>query len=364
MRKFILICCIFCVSICVLFQPYAVQSASQNVNNTALPKVNSVSNAASSSSTANANSQRSGNLQDSTTKGATPTPVTQSADGANYSAGAGDKAAKMDIAIDIASLFADRLLRNLIDWTFGEGASNFMSGSVPLWVEGAWFPIFISWNIVDTAITLGHAAVNKFMRDATNITASFMGDEGFVTDKWVGPHPRNTVVSIMGDVSVTSHKFDALKFDASTYKGMENADKASARELMQYRSDQLIEDQRSLSNVADAQWAILYRAQQRSIKGLASALELKAQLAALGEIDEKISADYKNKPSALNSAASRRALHDALLLLKMNVMAARTKLRSETLELDFKVKTKESETDDDKDSDKDDDKDDEEDDKQ
>ena len=307
---------------------------------------NNSNNAASAaSSKANANSSQSNNLTKDV-KG-TPTPVTQKADDKlDYSAGAGDSAAKADIAIDIGSIFLDRLVRILINWTHSQTLSNIVSNAVPIWDEASWFNIFISWNIVDTATTLGHAAVNKFMRDATHITATFTGDEGFVTDKWVGPHPRNTTVAIMGDVSVTSQKFDSLKFDSSEYKGLQNADKASARELMDYRSDQLIEDQRSLSNVADAQWGILYRAQQRSIKGLAGALELKEQLKALGEVEEKISADYKNKPSALNSAASRRALHDALLLLKMNVVAARTKLRSETLELDFKVKTKKSEDDD------------------
>ena len=345
MKKIMLMYIMFFMGLVSLGKAYAIETYVYDSSNSSLaPSVNTANVASSSSNVANTNSQEAGELGATASGGKTPTPVSKTADGADYSAGAGDGAAKADIAIDIASLFADRLIRNLIDWIFGEATSNFMSGSVPLWVEGSYFPIFISWNIVDTAITLGHAAVNKFMRDATNITATFTGAEGFVTDKWVGPHPRNTTVAIMGDVSVTSQKFDALAFDASEYKDLENADKASARQLMDYRSQQLIQDQRSLSNVADAQWKLLYRAQQRSIKGLAGALELKDQLAALGEVENRISADYKNKPSALNSVASRRALHDALLLLKMNVMAARTKLRAETLELDFRPMTREPDT--------------------
>ena len=299
--------------------------------------VNSNNAAAAASSKANTISSQSSDL----TKdfGGTPTPVTQTAKGADYSKGAGDSAVKADLAIDAGAILADRLARVLINWTKSQTVSNVISNTIPIWAEANWFPVFISWNIVDTVTTLGHAAVNKWMRDATNITATFTGAEGFVTDKWVGPHPRNKTIAIMGDVGVTSQKFDALTFDPKEYKGLKNPEKASARELMEYRSEQLIEDQRSLKNVADAQWKLLYRAQQRSIKGLASALELKEQLKALGEIDKKISADYKNKPSALNSVASRRALHDALLLLKMNVMAARTRLRAETLELDFKTKT-------------------------
>ena len=267
-------------------------------------------------------------------------PVSKTADGADYSSNAGNKAANADIALNAASLAVSAL--SLLA-KFGTITSNLLSVAVPVWGENSWFNIWVAFNPFSTFITLGHAAVNKWMRDATNITASFTGAEGFVTDKWVGPHPRNKTTAIMGDISVTSEKFDALAFDPKEYEGMKDADKASARQLMDYRSEQLIQDQRSLSNVATAQWGILYRAQQRSIKGLASALELKSQLAALGEIEKKISADYKNKPSALNTVASRRALYDALLLLKMNVMAARTKLRSETLELDFKPMTREPE---------------------
>ena len=69
---------------------------------------------------------------------------------------------------------------------------------------------------------------------------------------------------------------------------------------------------------------------------------LKEQLEKLGKVDDAISADYSNKPSALSTLASRRALYDALLLLKSNVVAARTKMRAEILEVDFKQKTEEN----------------------
>ncbi len=278
-------------------------------------------------------------------------PVSKTAKDADYSPDAGNKAAQVDMGISIASaalgvveaIIGASLDQMIREWVTTEVLSIAVSPEVPLHNESIAFGWGLQFNPIATAVTLGHAAVNKFMRDATNITASFTGAEGFVTDKWVGPHPRNTTTAIMGDISVTSEKFDALTFDPKEYEGLKDADKASARQLMDYRSEQLIQDQRSLSNVATAQWGILYRAQQRSIKGLAGALELKSQLTALGEIEKKISADYKNKPSALNTVASRRALYDALLLLKMNVMAARTKLRSETLELDFKPMTREPE---------------------
>ena len=308
--------------------------------------VNSINTAAEA--TAKANQQVE--LAQATAKNASEaTPVTAKAeDGLDYSAGAGDSAAKADMALSVAGVFADRLVRNIVQWIGSETVSNIISAPspIPLLDEMSWFNIFISWNLVDTGMTLGHAAINKFMRDATYITGTFTGTQGHVTDKWGGPPNRNKTIAIMGDVAVTSEKFDALTFNPAEYQGMteDEAKKASASKLQDYRAKTLIENQRSLKNVTGENWNILYRAQQRSIKALTGALELKGQLAALADVDKKIDAEYDSKPQALNTLASRRALHDALLLLKLNVLAARTRLRSEMLELDFKPKTKENET--------------------
>jgi len=282
---------------------------------------------------------------------ATPTEVKKTAEdnGLDYSSGAGDKATKMDMTIDIASWVADRVTRALIQlFPSLNGSILFSSGpQPPVWFELGWFSFYISWNLVDTATQLGHAAVNKFMRDATYITASFTGAEGYVTDKWVGPPNYNQTVAIMGDVTLGTQSFGSVAFDPDEYAGLENPDSASARTLVEYRKSQLIEDQRSLENVADLNWEIHYRAQQRSIKALAGALTLKKELAKLTDADQRINAEYGTKPKALNTAASRRVLHDALMLLKMNVMAARAKMRAETLELDFKPLKEDPDDDDD-----------------
>ena len=279
--------------------------------------------------------------------------VSKTAEGADYSAGAGDSAAQVDIGLSAVSgaltglALAERFLNDGKQTLISRGTSELASmvSIYPVWMNHYWFPVFISTDPVGILITLGHAAVNKFMRDATNITADFTGAQGFVTDKWVGPHPRNTTTDIMGDIgSIDSQRFGSLAFNKDDYEGLDDASHASARELMDYRSEQLIEDQRSLANVAGLNWGLLYRAQQRSIRGLAGALELKSQLAVLGEIENRISADYSTKPAALNTVAARRVLNDALWALKANVMAARTKLRSETLELDFKPMTRAPET--------------------
>lgn len=269
----------------------------------------------------------------------------------DYSSNAGNKAAVADIGLDAisAGFAAYALIERLLNGSKSAASESALSWTVtaktnyPTWMANNWYTIFISIDWVGTATQLGHAAINKWMRQATWVTASFAGATGHVTDKWVGPPSQNTTTAVMGEVDVRARTFGALSFNPDNYPGLKDAEHASAYELMQYRSNQLLEDQRSLKNVTDQNWGLLYRAQQRSIQGLAGALQLKSELANLADVETAISAEYGSKPKALNTVANRRVLHDALMLLKLNVIAARTRLRSEILELDFKPKTKENE---------------------
>ena len=282
------------------------------------------------------------------------TPVEQTAGGVDYSSGAGDKAAAVDLGLSAISAFGSLmglmfqlgLIENHLKqwgwwWPFSQTVS--IPSPLPQHWEGLWAGLGMTIDIGSTISQLGHAAVNKFMRDSTNITASFAGVQGHVTDKWIGPADRNLIVAVMDKLGIDPTRFQAVAFDKDMYKNLQNASSASPRELMEYRRNELLEDQRSLQNVAKEQRAIRYRAQQRSIKAMASAMELKRQLSSLAEMDAKIQAQYNSKNQALNTLATRRALYDALMLLKMNVLAVRTKVRAETLELDFKPLKKELE---------------------
>ena len=274
-------------------------------------------------------------------------PVSKTASGADYSSGAGNKAAQADMALSslslaasVGSFFGLKWINHVAQWSWSWGSSEAvtLATETPTWIEAAWNWVGISVNPFSLLIQLGHAAVNRWMRDATNITASFTGGTGFVTDKWVGPPARNKTFAIMGDVGIESQNFGSLAFNPNEYKLLSESEAkaASATKLMKYREETLLEDQRSLSNVTQETWGVHYRAQQRSIQGLAGALTLKQVLDELSKADGLIDAEYGSKPKALNTVAARRALHDALMLLKIDVMAARAKIRAETLELDFK----------------------------
>lgn len=274
---------------------------------------------------------RSSNVSSPKAKDKDPTPV-ESRKGANYSKGAGNKAAATDIAIDLGGIAAGLILQMFKN----------KSAQGPV----TWEPLWFSFDVVGGLMSLAHGAVNKWMRDATMITASFTGTEGFVTDKWVGPHPRNTVTEVMGEFSVASQDYKSLQLDKKDYGNITDAEKASARQLQEYRQKELISDQRSLSDRADETWKKLYTAQRHCISGLASALEFKRILAELNKIEGDVVAKYDNKTSSLNTFASRRSMYNALLLLRMNVAAARTKLRAHILELDFKPKTEDDDSND------------------
>ena len=222
-----------------------------------------------------------------------------------------------------------------------------------------WPPfLFVAPDIMGLVISGVKLATTYFLQDGNKIIAELTGDEGHLTYKYTGSgggggsgsdsgssdSASADVTKTVGDVSVDSYTFESLAFDASEYEGISAPEKASWRELFDYRSNQVIEDQRTLKNVTEKNLRLLYRAQQRSIKAMARAMELKHQLSVLADVDSKIDAKYDNLPQSLAAEASRRALYGALTQLKLSVAAARTKTRSEALELEFKPLTKSTET--------------------
>lgn len=270
-----------------------------------------------------------------TNAGAEPTPVTYQADeDADYSEGAGNKAAIADMAIDMTTTLVP-YLADIMEWhIIGELLQMAKQKLCPFWGS-----LGITFDFMSLFTSLAHAAVNYFMRDTWYITASFTGTQGHVTDKWIGQGPQKVQIAVLKSFEVPSQRFAAVAFDADEYKNLKDVDAASARELMEYRNKVLVEEQRSLDNVTDETWGIRYRAQRRSITALAAALKMKETLAVLAEADGRISANYDSKTDAVATVAARRVLYDALMFLKMNVMAARTKLRAEAMELDFEPVT-------------------------
>lgn len=276
----------------------------------------------------NQRNQTSQNQSDSLNSDSASEVTMQADDDADYSSNAGDNAAIADMVIDAAAILVGLTLGTTLQTT----KQVLTLGTVP-WTPG------IATDIVSVISSLAHAAVNYFMRDTWYITADFTGVQGHVTDKWVGEPEKNKTISILADFNVPTQRFATIAFDSSEYKNLKDESNASARELMEYRNEKLVEEQRSLENVVEGTWGLRYRAQQRAINALATALQMKDQLAVLAEADTRITAEYGSKTQAVSTVAARRVLYDALMYLKMNVLAARTKTRAEAMELDFKAVT-------------------------
>ena len=254
----------------------------------------------------------------------------------------GDMAAYVETAADAAIQFLlPKILQTVVEkYIMGLTLQTLKTVLAAYFMGGncMWFFIWFSFNPSETMSALAHAAINKWMKEATEITANFTGEQGHVTDHWVGGSLADTPKEVMGNITLMGENFSAIAYDPDEYKGIDG-NHADGLGLWKYRRDTLLNDQRTLSNVKTGNWALRYRAQRRAIKALASALELKSTLDKLAASDAKFKADYNTLPSALASVASRRAQHDALMVLKLNVMAARNKMRSEAMEVDFKQHT-------------------------
>ena len=110
-------------------------------------------------------------------------PVPAYAD--KYKEGKGDAAAYTDLAVS-----ATTMALSMLKTKSGEIITKWIAGQVLQALKTAlsaifggdvsWFAVFFSWNPGETLTALGRAAVNKWMRDATEITAYFTGAEGHV----------------------------------------------------------------------------------------------------------------------------------------------------------------------------------------
>ena len=103
--------------------------------------------------------------------------------------------------------------------------------------------------------------------------------------------------------------------------------------LAQERVDDCVVDQASLKALSDRTWQVLYQSQRRSIQAMADALNMKRLYNSIKDVATSITDDYSNYSAAVSTVASKRLLLDQLLALKKRVVAARVRVRAQTLEL-------------------------------
>jgi len=216
---------------------------------------------------------------------------------------------------------------------------------VPIFPESA-VPVWAVINIFGMLAPLAQAAITQWMDKSGKILAKFTGATGHVTDKWVGAPEINKTIEVINDFASELNDVELLSrlpedkiHDAyvnahSDYKNATSADLAEALTNYQVASDQ--------SNTPIQQYyqKILYTAQQQAIWGMVEALYMKKTFAILAKVhkdtEDAIQNQYQNTKSTLATLAARRALFNALLIVKYQVARARTRLRSEALKVYLK----------------------------
>jgi len=141
--------------------------------------------------------------------------------------------------------------------------------------------------------------------------------------------PLNAVASSITDIPA----------EAGAYPEDIKVQKTDVAELADLRIKEIVAERASLDSLSSDQWAILYRAQQRSIQAMTDALVMKKAYKELAEVAQKASsdADFGNYSAAASTVATRRLLLDALMALRKRVIAARIRARAETMEMSMKV---------------------------
>ena len=107
---------------------------------------------------------------------------------------------------------------------------------LPARVEAS-VPVWTPVNIAGVLAPLGQAAITQWMDKSGKILATFTGDEGHVTDKWVGPPEMNTTVYTVEEFAgeVASFNVADVPVVDIAYEGLQDPENSSARVLAEAR---------------------------------------------------------------------------------------------------------------------------------
>ncbi len=169
-------------------------------------------------------------------------------------------------------------------------------------------------------------AVKTFLSDDTELLAELIWDDGKGCGgcyKGSCSGKGNTDLSkLLVDLSIETDLFqgDALK-------------KTCVADVAQKRLDASTCERAALRDLEDREWELQYQSQRRSIQALADALNAKRIYNEIKDVATTTMDDYSDYSNAISSVASKRLLLDQLLALKKRVIAARLRIRAQTLDV-------------------------------
>ncbi len=181
-------------------------------------------------------------------------------------------------------------------------------------------------------------ATKYFLSDDTDLEAKLVWKKGkggcggcYKKDKGKAS-PDLKFAAVLNDISIEEDVYRTDKTLGKTDISDSIGSKCVAA-LAQQRIDETIANQASLKDMNERSWAIQYQSQRRSIQALTDALNMKRLYNSIKDTATSIQDDYSDYTKSMSTIASKRLLLDQLLALKKRVVAARVRVRAQTLEL-------------------------------
>lgn len=170
-------------------------------------------------------------------------------------------------------------------------------------------------------------AVKYFLSDDTELLAELIWKDGGCGSCYNGDGscPSSNIFKLSAVLSDLSVETDLYQADA--------IEKTCVADIAQKRLDGSTKERASLDALDARGWELQYQSQRRAIQALTDAFNAKRIYNELKDVASSSMNDYSDYSKAVSSVASKRLLLDQLLALKKRVIAARLRVRAQTLDV-------------------------------
>ena len=198
----------------------------------------------------------------------------------------------------------------------------------------AGLPTSVQSNVVGISADGGTAvsrlistALKYFLSDDTELVAELIWKEGGCGDcyKGDGSCSGSNKLKLSAALSDLSVETDLYQADA--------IEKTCVADIAQKRLDASTDERASLAALDVRGWELQYQSQRRAIQALTDAFNAKRIYNELKDVATSSMNDYSDYSKGVSSVASKRLLLDQLLALKKRVIAARLRVRAQTLDV-------------------------------
>lgn len=123
-----------------------------------------------------------------------------------------------------------------------------------------------------------------------------------------------------------------LSIETDLFQG-DALQKTCVADVAQKRLDASTRERAALADLDERTWELQYQSQRRAIQALTDALNAKRIYNEIKDVATTTMNDYSDYSNAVSSVASKRLLLDQLLALKKRIIAARLRIRAQTLDV-------------------------------